>query len=519
MKQIETQKGQILIILALAMVVLLGFTAVAVDGSKVYNQRRQDQATADSTVLSNAYQIAKSGFTCPASGVPALTATTATSGTTTTATTYPSCTSSGSTITINIHTVVTSTVNTYFLKVISKQPTSTTADAVAKVTIGTGPYVGGNALVVLGTDCTTSDVSTTGGIYTSGAAKITGTGGGIYSNSCISAENSSTPITDTSGTITYVTTVTNPVWMSPTPVKSSTTITAPVIPVNDPPGPPTCSGPSYGAVSVNNSGGTIYPGTYDSISWTSNGVGDLTLSPTNTDGTSGVYCISGSFYADNGAANLIMNGVTLYLSGTGGLTAGGSIATQLDNSFVYITNGNYAPAQRTWAASNSKVYIKKGNYIQGGSVAVTMNKSSVYLSEGNFENGNGSFTAQNFTVIIRKGNFILDNGAYGVNMSAPTCNDSTCGVGPSIQGVLVWMDPAYTHAFTIANGNGAHTLNGTIYAPTAIASMSGGTAADLFQAQLIVQKLSMQNSGTISLNTSGANLYQSGGATSIDLLK
>ena len=520
MKRIEMQKGQILAILALAMVVLLGFTAVAVDGSRVYNQRRQDQATADSTALSYAYQIAKAGFTCPTNGVPNISPITTTMGTTTVTTTYPSCTSTPDNTTVNIHTVVASTVNTFFLKAITNQPTSTTADAVAKATIGNGPYMGGDTLVAMGTDCSGSASSSTiGGIYTSGNAKITGAGGGIYSNSCLSTANSGTTITDTGGTITYMTTVTNPQWISPTPVLSTTKITAPPIPVDDPPSPPTCDATSLGNITVNPSGGTIYPGTYDSLTWGSNGVGDLTLSPTKPNGTKGVYCIGGSFSPGNGAANVIMNGVTLYFTGTGGLTATGSIATQLDNSVVYITNGDYAPAQRTWTASNSKVYIKKGNYIQGGSVAVTMNNSSVYLSEGNFDNGNGGFTAHNFTVIIRKGDFLLHNGAYGVDMSAPNCNDSTCGVGPSIQGVLVWMDPAYSHNFNIDNGNGGHQLNGTIYAPTAIGAMTGGTSTKIIQAQLILQKLSMTNGGILNLSTVGATLYQTGGTTSIDLLK
>jgi len=81
------------------------------------------------------------------------------------------------------------------------------------------------------------------------------------------------------------------------------------------------------------------------------------------------------------------------------------------------------------------------------------------------------------------------------------------------------MDPAYSHNFNIDNGNGGHQLNGTIYAPTAIGAMTGGTSTKIIQAQLILQKLSMTNGGILNLSTVGATLYQTGGTTSIDLLK
>jgi len=48
------EKGQIIVILALGMVAILAITALAVDGSLLYNQRRQDQNTADSAALAGA---------------------------------------------------------------------------------------------------------------------------------------------------------------------------------------------------------------------------------------------------------------------------------------------------------------------------------------------------------------------------------------------------------------------------------------------------------------------------------
>ena len=67
----KTEKGQVLVIIALAMIAILGITALAIDGSLVYNSRRADQSTADSAVLAGAgaaSQVLKAGnlsqFTC-----------------------------------------------------------------------------------------------------------------------------------------------------------------------------------------------------------------------------------------------------------------------------------------------------------------------------------------------------------------------------------------------------------------------------------------------------------------------
>ena len=54
MQKFRNERGQIIVILALAMVALIGFTALAVDGSLIYNARRQDQNTADSAALAGA---------------------------------------------------------------------------------------------------------------------------------------------------------------------------------------------------------------------------------------------------------------------------------------------------------------------------------------------------------------------------------------------------------------------------------------------------------------------------------
>ncbi len=59
MKIRSNEKGQIIVILALGMVAILAITALAVDGSLLYNQRRNDQNTADSAALAGAGKAAE----------------------------------------------------------------------------------------------------------------------------------------------------------------------------------------------------------------------------------------------------------------------------------------------------------------------------------------------------------------------------------------------------------------------------------------------------------------------------
>ena len=54
------ESGQILIVMVLALVGLLGFTALAIDGSMVYSDRRYDQSASDSAALAGAQAAAYS---------------------------------------------------------------------------------------------------------------------------------------------------------------------------------------------------------------------------------------------------------------------------------------------------------------------------------------------------------------------------------------------------------------------------------------------------------------------------
>ncbi len=56
----STEKGQILVLLALVLIGLLGFTALAVDGGMIYADRRYMQSSADASSLAGAGDLASS---------------------------------------------------------------------------------------------------------------------------------------------------------------------------------------------------------------------------------------------------------------------------------------------------------------------------------------------------------------------------------------------------------------------------------------------------------------------------
>ena len=58
MKVQSSEKGQALILIILAIVVIFGFAALAVDGGRIYSERRRAQAAADSAALGAAYEAA-----------------------------------------------------------------------------------------------------------------------------------------------------------------------------------------------------------------------------------------------------------------------------------------------------------------------------------------------------------------------------------------------------------------------------------------------------------------------------
>ena len=186
MKQINNEKGQALIIIAIAAVVLMGFTALAIDGARVFEDKRHAQNAADTAALAGALAYSRQ-VTSTDAGIEAAAQTRATENgyvdqnSTTDDVTVTITTISGNVCPANlvgreIQVDILSTIDTTFGRILGRDTMTTKSTAIARA-CGTysGPPFGGNAIVSL---------SPSGRAYDgTGTPDWVITGGGIYSNS------------------------------------------------------------------------------------------------------------------------------------------------------------------------------------------------------------------------------------------------------------------------------------------------------------------------------------------------
>lgn len=540
MEKNKRESGQIIVIIALAIIALIGFTALAIDGSLIYSEKRTNQSIADSAALAGAGAAAQymktsnmSGFACGGSvaagaataaitvaqqnaardGITLATNDITISGVTTTCDTY-----NGRKY-MDVHIVVTTEIEPKFIAVIRDEPIKTAAEAVARVYINTS-FAGGNAIYTTGTTC--SKTNTGGGVFVSGTGTINITGGGIYSSSCLSSSGSA-KILAYNGVMQYFGKGTKS-FSAGSKTEYTTgngllfATNAPNFILND---PDMSSGPSistvlstqsyqlWSTITANpNIDETLWP-TYTTQTMTADMEEMPTITCPSTARTfptkvysSKVYTalpgtyssISWSGWGDGTTVTLTPG--TYCVSGSVSL-GGGSDTVIMDNVVIYMTGS--------------------GSMTFGGTVLPTLNNSTVMITNGNFSVGSGiTVYANNITVFIKQGNFSMSGASTGL-MNAPGCNTSACGVGPSIPGVLVYMGKTNTGTVSIT-GSGSMSMTGTVYAPNSAVYVDGAASAQTLNVQIIGRMVSVEGSGVITMNQTDANLY-SQGSTTIQLMK
>lgn len=327
-----SERGQAIILIALAVLGLIALTALAVDGGNVYSERRRAQNAADSTVLdaalarvrgqnlyseglaraaSNNYVDADagSGSSSPAVNVEIY---------------NPPISGPYAGNAEYVQTLITATVQTYFGRVIGISEVTNKVQAVARAKPPVySPMFNGNAIVGLSPeDCKA--------IMYQGNASTTVTGGGIYTNSTCddsaffnnsSSAQLTAPCLQAVGGIQYAPNALN--------IPGSCILTgAPPLPAPIYPNP-TCSGNAQ----VN--GNTMSPGNF---SGTFPPAGVTTLQ-------SGVYCIDGNFRL-NATDNITGDGVVFRVEGdirwNGGATINLSAPTSgpFMGLLIFLPEGN-----------------------------------------------------------------------------------------------------------------------------------------------------------------------------------
>jgi len=189
MKFNNSEKGQALIVIALAAVVMFGFAALAMDGSRVYSDRRKAQNAADTAALAGALAYSN-GTDITSTAQNRATSNGYDSGTTNdvtiTVTSAPSGDCPGNAAGKVIQVDITSYVSTTIARVIGKTQITNYVSAISRgCSYTSGAPFNGNAIVALNPSTSNCGIDT----GNSNSKTWNVTGGGVFSNGCLSHPN------------------------------------------------------------------------------------------------------------------------------------------------------------------------------------------------------------------------------------------------------------------------------------------------------------------------------------------
>jgi hypothetical protein len=338
----HTEKGQALIIIALAAVVLFGFAALAIDGSMAFSDRRHAQNAADTSAMAGALAFTRGSNNTAITTTAKARATDNSytdNGTTkiveVNITDVPTGACPGKAPGKDIEVKITSVVNTTFARILGRTQLTNVVRATAR---GCGyviaPLFPGNAIVSLNPTTNIHDCAYDSG--NSGAVHWTVKGGGIFSNGCAISKNNSSVTLDPGE---CVTTVSGASGFTCQQTDSSQAINYPAgISAKMPPNP--CDG-TTGDVGVQ-------------------------PSPGQTTFSNGVYCISNMDALDS--EDIVLNNATLYVTDTdfnlkfaggGGFSGTPTQVGTYANYYIIIAMTN--PPCPSFTSQNSQVIRFRGN--------------------------------------------------------------------------------------------------------------------------------------------------------------
>ncbi len=413
MKHRNNEKGQSLIILAVAFVILLGFVALAIDGGMVYSDRRYAQNAADASSLAGGgtaalylenLHVFYGSWDCNdgrittsrQNAVGAASSRAQSNGFTidNNDSDYNSVlTTCGQTDMggwfdkyLDITTHISKTTDTSFAQFIFNGPLRNQVEAVVRVR-PRSPLAFGHAVVGLNpsTDCNNNNKT---GVVFAGSGETSINGGGIWSNGCLKATNNSCNVDVVNGDINYAGgrfPGTGALCESMTPAATSV---SDVLPPNSYAVPlPNCA--AAGAITI------------DSIT------SSMTLQSNK------LYCItsSGNAIKLTGSDSLIGQGVTLFL------VNGGDI--EMSGGTVDIAAPNNTPDPAP-AIPGILIYV---NPVRDSIIKLTGNGNSHYLgviyaprADVSVEGSNGTHPTFN-TQIISYNVTISGNASIDINFN------------------------------------------------------------------------------------------------------
>ena len=526
MRILKHENGNVLVLTAMCLSILMGFMGLAADVGMLFHTQRQMQIAADAAAVAGAldYKYNSSASSAVTQGCAAATA----NGVTNTCTTG-ACSSSvtGAQVCMMVppadgpnkgttgfvEAIVQYPYPTLFMKVFNMKAITVSGRAVAgAVGAGTGCLI---TLARSGVD-----------IAYSGSGSLDATNCDIYDNS-----NASNSI-DLSGSgsitanaigiaLTGSDVNTGSGRISPKPVNGMAPIADPLVNLPAPTvSSPTavsgsCVGSSCNYSCSGSSNCTIGPGTYTSI--TDSGSGTLTLTPGN-------YTITGNLSNSGG-------GITLQAgSGSNTINIGGTVSNS-GSGAMNLGAGNYNIVGSVSANSSGAMTIGNGNVTIGGNLNIT-GAGALNLGTGNYNIGgnlestgsggttieNGSSSANNYLVntggqleLTGSGGLSSANATfYTVGEVTITGSGSMSLVAPTTgtyNGVLVFQSRTAGSTASLT-GSGSETVDGIFYAPNAAFTLSGSGSWNV-SLDVIVDSVSDSGSGSINITDYAASVNNS----------
>jgi Flp pilus assembly protein TadG len=454
----KSQRGQALVLIALAAVGLFAFAALAIDGGMVFSDKRHAQNAADTSALSAALakvrgqnlitaamdRAASNGFTNDGVRSVVQVYNPPISGPYTGNNEY-------------IQVVITSNVRTTFARIIGRRTVTNVVEAVARATVGSSGTAGYGA----GYGLTTLKQNGTGMSFTgSGNRTIEGA---LGNNAGFDAPGSGT---------------------------------------------------------FNVTGGVQVSGFFDnsgSGEW--NVGGNVWVNGFDNSG-SGDWSVGGSFFSDDdfsttgsgdltAAGGITVVGTAYPPGGSGDVSpwppASGSYTTPpvITDPFATVLFPPANPGSCTAVSfgGSSNATINPGCYTsitRSGSGDLTLNPGVYYITGNINQGGSGDITAHGVLLYMENGSFDM-NGSGSLNISPMTS-------GP-YAGLTIYMDRDNTSMLRIT-GSGGSLFSGTIYAPSSNVILKGSGGTFVVDSQIICSTSELTGSGDLNLKYDPSHNFQ-----------
>ena len=473
MKPKSQERGQALVIIALAVVGLFGFSALAIDGSRVFSDRRNAQNAADTAALSAALAkiriepyVTAAEDRAESNGYvtnPALKNKVEVHLCSDPAITSP-CQAIPTTGPLEqrdpdnyIQVKITSTIPATFARIVGRQEFTNIVTAVAySGPVEPQPVLNGSALAALKED---GDKT----LFGNGTINLEVIGSGVFNNS---ADACATTVAGAGSTYSVTTSFqfVSGVYCQNGGTTTLNPITA-TSPIDYPPEfniqePTIACGGNAPAHSAPDSTGTVtfYPGSYPSgenFNW----AGGVNFKPGN-------YCF-GSTFKINGPANVIADHVRIRITG--------------------------------------------GEFSLNGGATLTCNDFLVHIDGGSgfAINGNSGIECNNATFFASTGNVSWSGNAL-VRMFAPT--------GGDYKGLLIYMPYGNNSDLTI-EGNTGNELTGSIIAVSSNIKIGGVSDTKGLHSQIIGYTVEIEGSSDLEIHYDPDEQYWEVDPTAVTLTK